>query len=183
MQAMRTETTGRAVAGPVPARDTGRDTALLVLRVVLGLTMAAHGAQKLLGWFSGGGIDGTAAYFSSVGYPSGHLMAVVAGSAETLGGLGLAVGLLTPLAGAAVFGTMLNVLAVTWGGGFFIPTGVEYPLVLAAGAAALALAGPGSWAADRFVPVLRSHRLSHGVLALLVGTLLAGGALLARLLG
>lgn len=166
----------------VPTRDAARDAGLLVLRGVLGLTMATHGTQKLFGWFSGGGIDGTAAFFSSVGYPSERVMAVVAGLSETGGGLALAAGLLTPLAGAAVFGTMLNVLAVTWGD-FFAPDGMEYALLLTGGAAALTLTGPGRWAADRFLPVLRIHRLAYGVIALLVGALLAGAVLLLRALG
>ncbi len=170
----------RAPAGAVrPASDPARDAGLLVLRLVLGLTIAAHGAQKLFGWFSGGGVDGTAAFFTSAGYPSGETMAVVAGLAETGGGLGLALGLFTPLAGAAVLGTMLNALAVKWGA-FFAPEGVEYELLLAAGAAALTLAGPGRWALDRSLPGLRAHRLSHGVLAVLVAALLAGAVLLMR---
>ncbi|GAA2059884.1 hypothetical protein GCM10009801_00950 [Streptomyces albiaxialis] len=154
------------------------DTGLLVLRLVLGVTLAAHGSQKLFGWFDGGGLDGTAQFFESVGYPSGKLMAVVAGLSETLGGLGLALGLLTPLAGAAVVGTMLNVVAVDWEKGFF--GGIEYPLVLAAGAAALALAGPGRWAADRALPVLRDHRLAYGAAAVVLGAAVAGAVLLVR---
>jgi putative oxidoreductase len=174
-------TSDRRNAGPAEAPQAARDAGLLVLRVVLGLTMAAHGTQKLFGWFSGGGLDGTAAFFSSVGYPFGQVMAVVCGLAEGAGGLALAAGLFTPLAGAAVFGNMLNALAVTWGG-FFAPDGVEYALLLTAGAAALTLAGPGRWAADRFLPVLRSHSLSHGVIALLTGGLAAGAVLLLRFL-
>lgn len=168
-------------AGPAGTPQAARDAGLLVLRAVLGMTMAAHGTQKLFGWFSGGGLDGTAAFFSSVGYPFGQVMAVVCGLAEGVGGLALAVGLLTPLAGAAVFGTMLNALAVTWGG-FFAPDGVEYALLLTAGAAALTLTGPGRWAADQFLPVLRTRSLLHGVIALLTGGLAAGAVLLLRLL-
>lgn len=170
--------TGSATVGTAPS-EPARDAGLLILRLVLGLTLAAHGAQKLFGWFSGGGIDGTAAFFTSVGYPSGSTMAVVAGLAETAGGLGLALGLFTPLAGAAVFGVMLNALAVKWGA-FFAPEGVEYELLLAAGAAALTLAGPGRWAVDRALPLLRGHRLSHGAGALLVGAVLATAVLLLR---
>ncbi|WP_461030705.1 DoxX family protein, partial [Streptomyces sparsus] len=128
-----------------PGPRTAHDAGLLVLRVGLGLTMAAHGAQKLFGWFGGGGLDGTAGFFASVGYPAADTMALVAAVSETLGGLALVLGLLTPLAGAAVFGTMLNALAVKWGGGFFAPEGVEYELLLVTGAAALTLAGPGRW--------------------------------------
>ena len=167
---------GAAVpASAQPAYDAG----LLVLRLALGLTMAAHGSQKLFGWFNGGGLDGTAGYFTSVGYPSGKTMAVIAGLSETLGGLGLALGLLTPLAGAVVFGTLLNVLAVKWGG-FFAPSGVEYELLLAVAAAALALTGPGRLAADRALPVLRTHRLAYGAGALVLGAVVAGIVLLVR---
>ncbi|MFF2079505.1 DoxX family protein [Kitasatospora sp. NPDC058162] len=156
------------------------DAGLLLLRLVLGLTMAAHGSQKLFGWFGGGGIDGTGQFFTMSGYPAGNAMAVVAGLTEVLGGLGLAVGLLTPLAGAAVVGTMVNAIAVTWGGGFFLPKGNEYELLLTAGAAALALTGPGRYAADRFLPVLKAHRLAYGAAALVVGLATAGVILLLR---
>ncbi|MFG2495747.1 DoxX family protein [Streptomyces caniferus] len=158
----------------------GYDIGLLLLRLALGLTMAAHGAQKLFGWFGGPGLDGTGQFFTMSGYPSGRVMAVVAGLSETLGGLGLVVGLLTPLAAAAVVGTMVNALAVKWGGGFFAPKGVEYELLLTAGAAALALTGPGRYAIDRLLPGLRTHRLRYGVVALVLGVVLAGAVLLVR---
>ncbi|MFG2828027.1 DoxX family protein [Streptomyces sp. NPDC048434] len=164
---------------PAPSSH-GYDTGLLLLRIALGLTMAVHGAQKLLGWFGGPGLDGTGQFFTMSGYPSGRTMAVVAGLSETLGGLGLVVGLLTPLAGAAVVGTMINALAVKWGGGFFAPKGVEYELLLTAGAAALALTGPGRYAIDRLLPGLRAHRPVHGVAALVLGVVLAGAVLLVR---
>ncbi|MFG2990460.1 DoxX family protein [Streptomyces sp. NPDC048257] len=158
----------------------GHDTGLLLLRLVLGLTMAAHGAQKLFGWFGGGGISGTGQFFTASGYPAGEAMAVLAGLTETLGGLGLVLGLLTPLAGAAVVGTLINAIAVHGAGAFFAPKGIEYELLLTAGAAALALTGPGHYAVDRFLPVLRSHRLAHGALALALGVLLAAALLLVR---
>ncbi|NLU69043.1 DoxX family protein [Streptomyces sp. HNM0574] len=170
-------------AGTGPGEHTSPhayDAGLLVLRLVLGLTMAAHGAQKLFGWFGGNGLEGTGQFFSSVGYPAGDVMAVVAGLTEGLGGLALALGLLTPLAGAALFGTLLNVLAVQWGGGFFAPKGIEYELLLTAGAAALTLTGPGRYAADRMLPVLRAHRLGYGATALVVGAAAAGVLLLVR---
>ncbi|WP_030246603.1 DoxX family protein [Streptomyces sp. NRRL S-350] len=156
------------------------DAGLLLLRLALGLTMAVHGSQKLFGWFGGGGIDGTGHFFTMSGYPAGNVMAVVAGLTETLGGLALAVGLLTPLAGAAVVGTMVNAIAVTWDGGFFAPKGFEFALLLAAGAAALALTGPGRYAVDRFLPVVRSHRLAYGAAAVVLGLVTAGVTLLLR---
>ncbi len=166
-------------ARPAPSTH-GYDVGLLLLRLALGVTMALHGAQKLFGWFGGPGLDGTGQFFTMSGYPSGRTMAVVAGLSETLGGLGLVIGLLTPLAAAAVVGTMINALAVKWGGGFFAPKGVEYELLLTAGAAALALTGPGRYAADRLLPALRAHRLVYGFAALVLGVVAAGGVLLVR---
>ncbi|MET9494166.1 DoxX family protein [Streptomyces sp. NPDC006552] len=156
------------------------DAGLLILRIALGLTVAAHGTQKLFGWFGGGGIDGTGQFFAQSGYPAGKTMAVIAGVSETLGGAALVLGLLTPLAGAAVLGTMINALAVKWGGGFFAPEGVEYELLLVAGAAALALTGPGRIAVDRFLPALRTHRLRYGAAAVVLAVVLAGLVLLIR---
>ncbi|WP_320779410.1 DoxX family membrane protein [Streptomyces sp. CRN 30] len=171
-----TSVTGRAEPSPVHAYSVG----LLILRLVLGLTVAAHGAQKLFGWFGGGGLDGTGQFFEMSGYPSGKMMALVAGLTETFGGLALVLGLLTPLAGAAVLGTMINALAVKWGGGFFAPEGVEYEVLLTAGAAALALTGPGTIAVDRFLPGLRAHRLVYGVAAVVLAAVIAGLVLLIR---
>ncbi|MFH9472106.1 DoxX family protein [Streptomyces clavifer] len=175
-------TTSVPASSPQPGNPSLRayDGGLLLLRLVLGLTVAAHGAQKLFGWFGGGGIEGTGQFFEMSGYPSGEAMAVIAGLSEILGGLGLALGLLTPLAGAAVFGTLVNAVAVKWGGGFFAPEGVEYEVLLAAGAAALALTGPGRIAVDRFLPWLRAHRLAYGVAAVALGAVSAGLVLLIR---
>ncbi|HZG04874.1 MAG TPA: DoxX family protein [Streptomyces sp.] len=176
----RTDASARDTgAGPAPVSP-AHDAGLLLLRLALGLTMAVHGAQKLFGWFGGGGIEGTGRFFASLGYPSGEAMAVVAGLTETAGGLALVLGLLTPLAGAAVLGTMINAVAVKWGGGFFAPRGVEYELLLTAAAAALTLTGPGRWAVDRLLPVLRPHRLAHGAAAVALGAAAAGLTLLAR---
>jgi hypothetical protein len=84
------------------------DTGLFVLRLVVGLLLVGHGTQKLFGWFGGGGTVGTAWYFRSVGYRRPRLVARLAGGAELFGGLCLAIGFITPLAAAAVIGTMLN---------------------------------------------------------------------------
>ncbi|MCY0929550.1 DoxX family membrane protein [Streptomyces sp. H27-H1] len=177
--------TGDAPAAPLAALSAApstpaHDAGLLLLRVVLGLTMAGHGTQKLFGWFGGGGLDGTGQFFTASGYPAGDAMAVLAGLTETLGGLGLVLGLLTPLAGAALVGTMINAIAVHGAGSFFAPKGIEYELLLTAGAAALALTGPGRYAADRFLPVLRGHRLAHGALAVGLGVVSAAVLLLVR---
>ncbi|TXS51548.1 DoxX family protein [Streptomyces sp. t39] len=170
-------TTGTPGAAAPSSR--AHDGGLLLLRLALGLTVAAHGAQKLFGWFGGGGIEGTGQFFAMSGYPSGETMAVIAGLSEVLGGLGLALGVLTPLAGAAVLGTLVNAVAVKWGGGFFAPAGVEYEVLLAAGAGALALTGPGRIAVDRLLP-LPAHRFGHGVAAVVIGLAAAGLVLLVR---
>ncbi|WP_043472035.1 DoxX family protein [Kitasatospora sp. MBT66] len=178
-------TTPLSASGSAPGSVTtsphAYDVGLLLLRVALGLTMAAHGSQKLFGWFGGGGIDGTGQFFEAKGYPAPKVMAVVAGLTEAGGGLALAVGLLTPLAAAAILGTMLNALAVTWSSTFFAAKGgSEYELLLIAAAAALALTGPGRYAADRYLPVVRAHRLSYGAAAVVLALVTAGAVLLAR---
>ncbi|WP_371596828.1 DoxX family protein [Streptomyces sp. NBC_00564] len=161
---------------PLPAYDLG----LLIVRLTLGITAAAHGSQKLFGWFGGGGLDGTGQFFTMSGYPSGKTMAVIAGLSETLGGLGLVLGLITPLAGAAVVGVMINAIAVKWGGGFFAPDGIEYELLFAVTAAGLAFTGPGRLAVDRHLPVLRAHRVGYGVAAVILAVVIASLVLLIR---
>ncbi|QIB48036.1 DoxX family protein [Streptomyces aureoverticillatus] len=163
----------RRTASPHPAQQPGADLGLLLLRLAVGLTMAAHGSQKLFGWFDGSGLDGTADNFAADGYKAAKTMAWVAALTETFCGLGLAIGLLTPLAGAGILGIMLNAIAVKWGSGFFSPQGIEYDLVLLAGAVSLALVGPGRLAADALLPVLRDHRFSRGVAAVVLGAVSA----------
>src|ERR671933_1624653 len=97
------------------------DLALLGLRLVVGLTFAAHGAQKLFGVFGGHGIKGTAGFFEQIGLRPGKLHAWAAGSAEFLGGLLIALGLVTPFAAAALIAVMTAaVLSVHLKNGFFV---------------------------------------------------------------
>jgi putative oxidoreductase len=120
---------------------------LLLLRLVVGLLFAGHGAQKLFGWFGGGGPQGTAAFFSSLGYRMPAVMALVAGLSELGGGLLLATGLLTPLASFLLATVMLNAIAtVVWPKGFF--GGYEFELTLATVAIAIAATGPGEISLD-----------------------------------
>ncbi|RLU87502.1 DoxX family protein [Streptomyces griseocarneus] len=167
---------GSAQESPATAFSLG----ILLLRLMLGLIMMSHGTQKLFGWFDGGGITGTGKEFTQLGYPAGKAMAVVAGLSEGLGGAGIFLGLLTPLAAAALLGTMINALWVTWDGGFFAPKGVEYTLLIAVSAAAIALTGPGRYAIDHYLPVVRHHRLSYGLGAIVLAAVAACAILLTR---
>jgi putative oxidoreductase len=123
------------------------DTGLLILRVVVGLLFVGHGTQKLFGWFRGYGLKGTGGFFEQLGYRPGPLMAGVAGSTETVGGLLLATGLFTPLAAAMVIGTMINaIVTVQWPNGLW--NGYEKDLVFGTVATALAFVGPGMYSLD-----------------------------------
>jgi putative oxidoreductase len=118
--------------------------ALLVLRLVIGLGFAAHGAQKLFGAFGGDGIAGTGRFLEQVGLRPGRLNALAAGVSELAGGLLIAVGLATPFAAAALIGVMTaGVVTVHGRNGFFAAdNGFEYSLTLSA--ALFALAGLGA---------------------------------------
>jgi putative oxidoreductase len=126
---------------------------ILLLRVVLGLTLAAHGAQKLFGVFGGGGPQGTAVFFRGLGFRAPLLMALAAGLAEFGGGLLLAVGLLTPLAALGIAIVQLMAIAtVHWRNGFWnTKGGYEFNLLIWAAAVALAATGGGRFSADRLV--------------------------------
>ena len=129
------------------------DFGILLARLVLGLMMAAHGSQKLFGWFGGHGISGTAGFFEALGFRPGRLFAAAAASAELLGGLLVASGLLGPIGNALMIAVMIVAAgSVHWRNGVFAGSnGVEVPLLYAAGAAALALTGPGAYSLDRLL--------------------------------
>jgi putative oxidoreductase len=154
---------------------------LWIVRLVIGLTLAAHGSQKLFGWFGGGGIAGTGPFVEMLGFRPGRLHASLAGIAETAGGLLLAAGLLTPLAAAAVIGVMVVAAgSAHWGKGFFMGNGgFEYNLVLAAGALGVAFTGPGAISLDRSLGISWSGG-SWGLIALLLGLLGGTAELVAR---
>lgn len=127
------------------------DCGLLLIRLTLGLLMAGHGAQKLFGLFGGDGLATTGKGFAALGYHPGKLFAVIGGGSEFLGGLGLAVGLLTPLAAAALIGVMINAIATVTGAHGLWEThgGMEYSVCIAVVALAIAAIGPGRLAIDR----------------------------------
>lgn len=126
-----------------------RDLGLLILRVGTGAVLAAHGSQKLAGWFGGGGIEGTTAAMEAMGFHPPKHSAVAAGLGEAGGGVLLALGLATPAAGAAAAGAMAGAVAVHAPAGFFAQGGgYEYPAFLGFTAAALGLIGPGRYSVD-----------------------------------
>jgi putative oxidoreductase len=123
---------------------------LLLLRVVAGGTIFAHGAQKLFGWFGGHGLRGTAGFLEGLGFRPALPLTFLAGLAET-GGLLFAAGFLTPLAALGMTIVMLNAIAVVhWSKGFFNGNGgLEFPLLLATVAVAVSAIGPGRFSLDR----------------------------------
>ena len=126
------------------------DVALLILRLVLGLTLAAHGLNK---FFGGGRIPGTARWFESIGMKPGKFHATVAATTETAAGLGLAAGLLTPIPAAGFVSLMLVAAwTVHRANGFFIvKEGWEYNLVLAVTAVVIATLGAGKLSLDHLI--------------------------------
>ena len=124
--------------------------AALVLRIPVGLILAAHGAQKLFGWFGGYGLEGTAQWLASIGLAPGTLMALLAGGAEFFGGLALVLGLLTrPAALVSAFTMLVAIFAVHIGNGLFMSNnGYEYALTLLAATLALAIQGAGRFSLD-----------------------------------
>lgn len=126
------------------------DVGILLLRMTVGLVLAAHGSQKVFGWFGGYGPDGTGQFMEALGFRPGRRHALVAGFVELVGGLLLALGFLTPLAAALIVSVMV-VAAVTvhWKKGFFITSGgYEYTLVLGVAALSVAFTGPGALSID-----------------------------------
>jgi putative oxidoreductase len=123
---------------------------LLILRVVMGLTLAAHGSQKLFGWFEGPGPAGTAGMFTKLGFRWPAAMALLAGASEFCGGALFAAGLLTPFAAIALVVVMLNaIITVHWHNGFFVTAGgYEYNLTIIAIATGVSAIGPGTDSLD-----------------------------------
>lgn len=123
---------------------------LLLLRLVLGLTMAGHGAQKLFGVFGGYGIKGTGGFFGNIGFRAPVAMAFLAGLCEFGGGLLFAAGFLTPLAALALAIVMLNaIFSVHIKNGFWAgANGYEYNLLIWTSAVAVAAIGPGRFSLD-----------------------------------
>lgn len=125
----------------------------LILCVPVGLILAAHGAQKLFGWFGGYGLEGTGQWMASIGLNPGYLMALLAGSAEFFGGLALVIGLLVrPAAAVVAFAMLVAMFSVHIGNGLFMSNnGYEYALTLAVVALSLLFSGAGRLSVDELL--------------------------------
>ena len=131
--------------------STGLDT--LPLRVGAGVIFAAHGAQKLFGWFGGYGLEGTAGWMASIGLDPGYPFALMAGSAEFFGGLFLILGLLVRPSALVLAVTMVVAIAtVHFANGLFMSNnGYEFALALLAISIALMFSGAGKISVDNFL--------------------------------
>jgi putative oxidoreductase len=126
------------------------DAGLLLLRLAIGLTFAAHGAQKAFGWWGGPGWDRWRGAMLGMGFRPAALFAMLSIGAELVGGLCVALGLLTPLAAAVLVAhSLVIILKVHAPNGFWNRSqGIEYPLVLGLSAIAIELTGPGAVSLD-----------------------------------
>lgn len=160
-------------------RITSTDVGLLVLRAAPGLLVAVRGAHELLGWFGGNKFADDVHYYASIGYKPANVWAIVSGITEMGGGLLLALGLLTPLAAAAVLGVMLNAVVageIPYG---YLQVGGDLVSIIGTSAIAVAFTGPGAIALDRvFAPW--PARLRSPWIPLVLGLGLGGVVLIIR---
>ena len=148
------------------------DTGILLLRVVVGAVMAAHGSQKLFGWFGGYGLKGAGGFFEQLGFRPGVAFAAAAGLSEFLGGLLLIIGLFTPLGAAAVLGAMIVAsVSVHLKSGFFATNnGIELPFLYGLVSLGLIFIGAGKYSLDAELGLnyLSRPTLAFGLVALTI---------------
>ncbi len=161
---------------------TALSVGLLVARLVLGLLLAAHGSQKLFGWFGGHGLTGTAGFFESIGFRPGRVFAAAAAVTEIVGGLLVTLGFLGPVGPALMLSVMIvAALSVHWKHGVFATSnGIEVPLLFGTGALALALTGPGAFSLDAALGLEALWTPAVALVAIAVGIVGGVGNLLAR---
>lgn len=150
---------------------------LLIGRLVVGLLMAAHGAQKLFGWFGGHGLEGTGRFFGSLGFRPGRRFATLAGLGELASGLLIALGFLGPVGPAIMLSVMIvaGISVHWWHGLFAVNNGIEVPLLYATAAIALAFTGFGRYSLDAILGLSAFSAPTMTMIALAVGLL--GGLL------
>ena len=149
------------------------DTGLLLLRLILGLLMAAHGAQKLFGWFGGPGLSGISGWLASMRLRPPRFWAFMAGTAEFGGGLLLALGLFSPLGSLGIGASMLVAIAkVHWPRFWASDNGLELPLEYLTVVLAVGIAGPGAYSLDHGLgTALPASAALMGVVLVLIGWL------------
>jgi putative oxidoreductase len=142
--------------------------ALLILRLVVGLTLVVHGTQKLFGWFGGSGLTRLTQGFEKQGFKPSWLWVCLVILGEVGGGVSVALGVLTPLGAAGIFGTMfMATFKSHWKNGFIVSKGgYEYTLVLMAVSIAIGLIGPGNYSLDALFGIALPEALLFTVLAI-----------------
>src|SRR3954462_7048447 len=153
---------------PLMSDPPALSVALLTTRLVFGLLFAAHGTQKLFGWFRGAGLKATGEFLGQIGFNPGRTFATLAGSAELTGGLLITLGLLGPVGPALLLSVMVVAFATIHAGNGLLATsnGSELPLLYVTTAAVLAFVESGPYALDaalRIAP-LWTPAISAGVL-------------------
>jgi putative oxidoreductase len=149
------------------------DLALLILRLVTGLALMGHGAQKLFGWFGGPGLSGVSGWLASMRLRPPRFWAFMAGGAEFGGGLLLALGLFSPLGSLGIGASMLVAIAkVHWPRFWSADNGLELPLEYLAVVLAVGIAGPGAYSLDHHLgTALSASAALMGVVLVLIGWL------------
>jgi len=147
--------------------STNAGTGATVLRIPAGIILAAHGAQKLFGWFGGYGLEGTGQWMASIGLEPGYAMALLAGSAEFFGGLALILGLLTrPAALVSAITMVVAIFSVHISNGLFMSNnGYEFALALFAATLGLAIQGAGSVSVDNLIANRKAGHQAEGLQA------------------
>ena len=158
------------------------NTGLLLVRLVLGALMAAHGAQKLFGWFGGYGLAAVAGMFDGLGFRPSRLFAAVAAVSEVASGVLVAAGFLGPVGPALMMSVMIvAAVSVHWRNGLFaMANGIELPLLYATVAAALAFTGPGLYSLDALLGLTRLWAPDVTLTALAIGVFGGIGSLAVR---
>lgn len=148
------------------------DVGILVIRVLFGLAIAAHGAQKVFGWFGGYGLKGTGGFFEGLGFRPGVAFAAAAGLSELGGGILLTLGFFTPFGAAAVLAAMLvAMVSVHLKNGFFaMANGIELAFLYAVAVLGVAFSGAGAFSLDALLGLafLSAPYLVVGILVLAV---------------
>lgn len=125
----------------------------LILRIITGIILSAHGSQKLFGWFGGYGLEGVGKWMDSVGLHPGYLMALLSGSVEFFGGIALMLGLFTRIAGIST--SILLAVAIVFvhlnNGLFLTNNGFEFALALLAATITLTIEGSGKFSIDNII--------------------------------